>query len=416
MTIHRAAFRLPCLAIILAAGTAHAQEVVRLSLLPGGAASRLGWQVPQKVELSPLRPAALLRLPASLKAPLFAVLPIAGGIPAGTRNYHVALDEPPGGRAALYVDADGDGDLTDDPPAEWTSGGGNAVREGSATVRLVSAEVGIEVRIGFFKRPENQNTLFYYRDYARLGAIELDGVSFPAALSDETASGDFRGRASGASSGVLLLLDLNRDGTFQNPREALDVRRAFNIGGTAYEITDMTPLGDSFRIVKSDSRVAETRPLPNHAVGRKITAFEAQAMDGAAVRFPSDYKGKIVMLDFWATWCVPCMAEMPGLAAVHGEFHPMGFEVLGVSLDNAGQAEKIRSQCEARSMEWRQVYDGGGWQSPIAVLYAIDSIPAAYLVDGDTGEILASGNALRGGSLAPTLERAMRQRGKSWIR
>src|SRR6185436_2710725 len=107
----------------------------------------------------------------------------------------------------------------------------------------------------------------------------------------------------GTPSGVNILLDVNGNGRFDRRGESFDVRQPFNIRGTTYQVADMQRDGLSFRIVPSASSVPEIPTPPEHDVGRKITPFEATTMDGKPVRFPADYAGRIVLLDFWATWC-----------------------------------------------------------------------------------------------------------------
>jgi thiol-disulfide isomerase/thioredoxin len=118
------------------------------------------------------------------------------------------------------------------------------------------------------------------------------------------------------------------------------------------------------------------------------------------------------MLDLWATWCGPCMGEVPGLAKAYQEFHPKGIEILGISLDQPNAADKVKQVTGENNMTWPQVYDGKFWQAEIAQLYGINSIPAAFLVDGDTGTILATGNSLRGGALEETWKAALEKKGK----
>jgi len=140
---------------------------------------------------------------------------------------------------------------------------------------------------------------------------------------------------------------------------------------------------------------------------RKALAFTAVDTAGKPVSFPSDYKGRLVLLDFWATWCPPCVAEVPGLVRTYNKYRDRGFDVLGISLDQANSLDRVNAFTAAYKMPWRQVYDGKYWKARIAQFYRIDSIPRSFLVDGDTGEVLATGEALRGQALDATLARAV---------
>jgi peroxiredoxin/outer membrane lipoprotein-sorting protein len=138
-------------------------------------------------------------------------------------------------------------------------------------------------------------------------------------------------------------------------------------------------------------------------VGADPLPFSGKDMSGAPVSLAA-YKGKVVLLDFWATWCGPCVAEIPNVVKVYNKYHSKGFDVIGVSLDKADSKEKVASFTKANNMPWLQIYDGGYWQSALATAYSIKAIPFTLLI-GKDGKIAAV--AARGEELEPAVKKAL---------
>jgi thiol-disulfide isomerase/thioredoxin len=153
---------------------------------------------------------------------------------------------------------------------------------------------------------------------------------------------------------------------------------------------------------------------------RKPLEMTFTAVDGRKVDL-KDYRGKVVLIDFWATWCGPCIAELPNIKKVYADYHAKGFEIVGISLENAklapsdtpeqgaaklAAAKKILNDFTAKEeMPWPQFFDGTHWKNPYAKQYAITGIPAMFLLD-QSGKIVTT--TARGEKLETEVKRLLK--------
>ena len=140
---------------------------------------------------------------------------------------------------------------------------------------------------------------------------------------------------------------------------------------------------------------AEVDRMAAFAGDKPAPEFAQELLAGTGESGPQDYRGKILLIDFWASWCGPCRRENPNVRRVYDEFKGDGFEILGVSLDKS--RDRWAGAVEKDGLTWPQVSDLGGWGNEAARLYGVSSIPATFLLDRE-GKIVARnlrGDALR---------------------
>jgi len=130
---------------------------------------------------------------------------------------------------------------------------------------------------------------------------------------------------------------------------------------------------------------------PGTEIGDKAPEIRLPSLAGDTIAL-SSLKGKVVLIDFWATWCAPCLKEIPELAKLYNKFknadfvNAKGFEIYGVSMDSKkANWQKIINE---NGIDWIQVSDLKFWSSPVAKLYNLQELPFNLLIDGN-GIILA---------------------------
>lgn len=171
--------------------------------------------------------------------------------------------------------------------------------------------------------------------------------------------------------------------------DALKYKVAQTLGTSDPAAADtlLTQLADSGegQIADQARKQLATREKLKSPLDLRFTAVDGSPVDLSTMR------GKVVLVDFWATWCGPCRAELPNVLAAYNKLHDSGFEVVGISLDQ--DQNKLVNFTAANGMTWPQYFDGKGWQNTISSGFGILSIPTMWLVNKKGYVVSTNGRA-----------------------
>jgi len=189
-------------------------------------------------------------------------------------------------------------------------------------------------------------------------------------------------------SSYISLVVLNE---LSDPSSDLDAATIEKLYKNLSESVRRTELGQELEIrIFSKNRTA---------IGSVAPDFTQNDPNGKPVKL-SSFRGKYVLIDFWASWCGPCRQENPNVVRAYAQFKNKNFEILGVSLDNPNAKTAWLNAIEKDKLTWPQVSDLQGWKNQAARLYGVESIPHNLLIDPN-GVIVAKN--LRGENLIRTL-------------
>ncbi len=333
---------------------------------------------PQAVLASP-RPIDGLEARTYEGTPLYATIPLNGEV------FPVVLDRTSDG-AVLYTAPDGGGSLR---RVDWDPLTTSGIRSASVAFQVAYGKKSTvePYRVRLLWDPRTPVVIVYFRDSYRTGTIALGDTSYPIALVDGNSDGRYDDLA-----GDVLYIDVDRDGRFlttSDSHERYLAAEPFNIAGTVYRVTQVTPDGSRLTVGRSDAQVAEKPPLE---VGHKAPGFTARDEAGRTIDL-SSLAGKVVVLDFWASWCEPCRVLLPTVGAIHDDLGARGVAVIGINVD---RDKGLFQQAVADlGLSYPQIYDG--LDGPVSSLYRVSALPTTYVID-QTGTIRAKdlrGEALR---------------------
>ncbi len=360
-----------------------------MTLDPKGAVkARLGY-FPVQLKLTDVKPSQIKNEPSYRDKPKYGIIHVGNGPKS---EYVFALDEPKDADAKIYIDKNRNGDLTDDGDGAWnTKRTKGRLMYGVMDVTLRASygnskqeTSSSDYTLGLYRFPDLPS-LITYRETSRAGRVRIDGKGHHAILVENDADGVYNkstDAAKAASKPIWLLVDTKDDGKF----ETVDARAPFKLDGKAYEakvsadgfLVTISPTTKA--VVDLTPKAAPTPPLLK--AGTVAPKFVAEKWGGGDLKL-ADYQGKVVILDFWATWCGPCQKSMPHIEKVNKLVKGQDVIVLGVCVWDEKDAYKEWVPKNQDKYTFQFAFDpaGRGANSIAGKLFNVSGIPTTYIID-----------------------------------
>lgn len=298
---------------------------------------------PSGAELIDDKPTGILKEPTYEGKPKYGAIRLGNGPKAVT---YLVVDEVKGGKSHIYLDLNGNGDLTDDGSSDWDSvkeSNGVTNLQKQATLRASWGDALVEKESAPYAvllyRRQGDPRINFVRYAARKGTLEINGKQCTVLLAENQSDGIFTVPHTGdlTRKPVILFVDEDGDGLFSGS-EQHNLGEPFQIDGAWYQGFPNVS-GSELALRPSSAggatpRVAAAKPKPLLTAGVPAPDFEALTPDGKPIHL-SDFKGKTVLLDFWATWCGPCQASMPGLQKIYDQVKSQNVVVLSLNVFDA---------------------------------------------------------------------------------
>ncbi len=377
-----------------------AGQTISLKLEPTGAPQSLGYY-PIPLALATTKPAGITKEPTYTGTPMYGKIHLGNGPNADTL-FAVDMPAPAQGDYKIYVDTNHNGDLTDDGTGAWSAkrDGDRAMyglnhyvlraSYGTSTKETGTGQYGIAMY-----QFVGQNTVLMYREAAAVGTLTVAGKPHKVYLVENDADGLYSKPITDAGKPVgggpekrpvWLLIDSKDDGKFADT-DIMDARAPFKFNGKVV-VAQIAPNGTKLTL-KPTTRVAyapqEPKAPPLLSKGVAAPDFTATATDGHSIKL-SDYKGKVVVLDFWATWCGPCQESMPHTEQVYQAVQGKDVAVLGLCVwDTKAEYDKwIPAHKDQYKFDF--AFDPAADNQPKSIassLYKVSGIPTTYIIGKD---------------------------------
>lgn len=335
------------------------------------AMSVVNYYFPKRIGLQDAPLESNLKLP-RLNAPKFGALVLGDGADSLVT---LVLDET-GDSSFLYIDKNNNEDLTDDGETAWDEEHTEyRTKEALIDVNYASgSKAAVPYPVVFYRyKYRLPDAVIAYRNGYREGVIALKDTTYRIAVFDDDVDGRFDDMDSGA-----LVLDLNRDGVLDGKSDSPEyyaLSSPFNVNGITYRVKRVSCSGNKLTLAVADTSVYPKSALE---VGMRAPNFRLPDIDGQFVELTA-LRGQVVLLDFWATWCVPWEEHRADLKRIYNRYHQRGFEIIGLSLDY--DLDLLKAYVSQYDLRWPQVADGRGWNMPVVSLYNIGAIPKNVLID-----------------------------------